>query len=195
KDLVDYNTYNGKITAVFHYKIKPDVRLVYASNFGTGTTVYQGDNRYSLKDVLFFQNRIELTKDNKFFIRAYATNENSGNSYDAYFTALLLEKAAKGDIPWGTDYANYWSTHVAPKIQGMEGYPSFTFGEDFLKYLDSIKLFLQTIQPELAAYHQQAEDYANNQSLSAGEHSFYVPGTAAFDSAFHSIISRESYSE
>ena len=34
--------------------------LIYATNYGTGTTVYQGDNRYSLKGLEFFQNRIEF---------------------------------------------------------------------------------------------------------------------------------------
>jgi outer membrane receptor protein involved in Fe transport len=56
KDLVDYHTNNGKLSAAFQYKITPDVRLILASNFGTGTTVYQGDNRYSLK--MFFCFRI-----------------------------------------------------------------------------------------------------------------------------------------
>jgi outer membrane receptor for ferrienterochelin and colicin len=37
--------------------------------------------------------------------------------------------------------------------------------------------------------------YANNESIGSGEHPFYVPGTPEFDSAFNSIISRESFSE
>ena len=65
KDLVDYNARNVKLGLAFHYKLKPDVELIYASNFGTGTTVYQGDNRYSLKNILFFQNRLELRKKDK----------------------------------------------------------------------------------------------------------------------------------
>ena len=38
-----------------HYKIKDSIELIGASNFGTGTTVYPGDNRFSLKDILFFK--------------------------------------------------------------------------------------------------------------------------------------------
>ncbi|MFI5135753.1 MAG: hypothetical protein ACHQD9_07860, partial [Chitinophagales bacterium] len=45
------------------------------------------------------------------------------------------------------------------------------------------------------SFHRMARNYADNQSLSPGEHAFYVAGTAAFDSAFNSITSRESYSQ
>jgi hypothetical protein len=61
-----------------------------------GTTVYQGDNRYSLNDIQFFQNRLEF-KHNKGFIRIYNTYEDAGNTYDAVFTALLMQEATKKD--------------------------------------------------------------------------------------------------
>ncbi|MCY7409735.1 MAG: hypothetical protein LH473_05640, partial [Chitinophagales bacterium] len=193
-DLVDYNTRNYKANASFHYKLNDSTRIIFASNFGSGTTVYQGDNRYSLKNILFFQNRIELNREGKYFIRAYATNENAGDSYDAYFTALLLNKEAKSDINWGsTDYANYWATQIVSQIQSMEGYPVFT--GDYLQYIADIKTFLATIQPELFSLHQTAEDYANNESLSPGESAYFAPGTQQFDTAFNSIISKESYSQ
>ena len=59
KHLVDYDTENLKLTTALHYKFNDNVRGIYAMNFGAGTTVYQGDNRYSLKDILFLQNRID----------------------------------------------------------------------------------------------------------------------------------------
>ncbi|MCE9539683.1 MAG: TonB-dependent receptor, partial [Bacteroidetes bacterium] len=109
---MDYNTKNLKVGAALHYKIKPEVELIYAFNFGTGTTVYQGDNRYCLKDIYFFQNRVELVKKDKFFIRAYATNEDAGKSYDAVFTALLLQDRSKNNAIWSTDYRNFWNGAV-----------------------------------------------------------------------------------
>jgi outer membrane cobalamin receptor len=90
KDLVDYNTKNLKLASALHYRINPSTELIYAFNMGNGTTVYQGDNRYSLKDILFFQNRLELKGEN-WFVRAYSTHEDAGNSYDAVFTAQLLQ--------------------------------------------------------------------------------------------------------
>ena len=76
-NLVDYDTRNLKFNTALHYKIRPDLELSYAFNFGFGTTVYQGDNRFSLRDIQFFQNKIEIAKKDKWFIRAYSTNENA----------------------------------------------------------------------------------------------------------------------
>ena len=42
---------------------------MYKLNYGTGTTVYQGDNRFSLRDIQFYQNILELKQEDKFFIR------------------------------------------------------------------------------------------------------------------------------
>jgi len=193
-DLVDYNCRNYKVTAAFHYKIKQDLQLIYASNFGSGTTVYQGDNRYSLKDILFFQNRLELVKPDKFFIRAYATNEDAGNSYDAYFTALLLQQKAKSDNLWSNDYYAYYATNAVSNIKELPGYPAFQFPvPDW--YTDSINSVLAANQDILFYYHQLAEQFANDSSLYPGEHAYYVPGTSQFDSAFNYITTHESYSQ
>jgi iron complex outermembrane receptor protein len=193
-DLVDYNTRNYKVTSAFHYKIKRDLQLIYASNFGSGTTVYQGDNRYSLKNVLFFQNRLELNKPDKFFIRAYATNENAGDSYDAYFTALLLQQSAKSDNDWSTDYSSYYIGNAVPDIKSLPGYPGFQFPvPDW--YDDSINTVLSQYLDTLFYYHDLAEGYANDSSLYPGQHAFYLPGTNAFDSAFQYITTHESYSQ
>lgn len=194
KNLVDYNTNNGKLSAAFQYKITPDVRLILASNFGTGTTVYQGDNRYSLKNVFLFQNRIELQKEDKFFLRAYATKENSGNSYDAYFTALQLEDEAKYVGDWGTDYANWYSQYGAPQIMQLPGYPPFQYPvPDW--YSDSIRAILAKYPDIVAYYNQQARIYADDSSLYPGQHSWFIPGTHDFDTAFNSITSRETFAQ
>lgn len=198
-DLVDYNTRNYKMTGAFHYKFRQDLQLIYATNFGSGTTVYQGDNRYSLKNILFFQNRIELQQKDKFFIRAYATNENAGDSYDAYFTALLLERSAKGDVDWGTDYFTNYSTQGVPIIRNLPGYPTYVFDPEnpdgYQQYLDSITDFLTDYTSLIDSLHNNAENYANNESVSPGQHAFYLPGTAVFDSAFNYITTHESYAE
>ena len=75
KDIVDYNTDNLKFSSSLHYKINSKTELIYKLNYGTGTTVYQGDNRFSLKDIQFFQNILELKQDGKFFIKAYRSEE------------------------------------------------------------------------------------------------------------------------
>ncbi|MCX6290197.1 MAG: TonB-dependent receptor, partial [Bacteroidetes bacterium] len=193
KDLVDYNTRNLKLGAAFHYKIKKDVEVILASNFGTGTTVYQGDNRYSLKDILFFQNRIELKKENKYFIRAYATNEDAGKSYDGYFTALKLQQSAKPDDKWSQDYNNYWNIHYSNLIHHFPGYPQYVASQypSYTDYLNSINPWLLAHYPDsMYLYHSVAQNYADNHIGAAGQYAFFTPGTSAFDSAFHSVTTK-----
>ena len=36
-----------------HYMIAPKTELIYGINYSTGTTVYQGDNRFSLKNIQY----------------------------------------------------------------------------------------------------------------------------------------------
>ena len=58
QDLVDYNTENLKTSFGMHYLFDNSMQLYSSSNFSTGTTVYQGDNRFSLKTLDFSkQNR------------------------------------------------------------------------------------------------------------------------------------------
>lgn len=191
KDIVNYNSKNLKTAVAFHYKLGK-AELILASNFGTGTTVYQGDNRYSLNDILFFQNRIEIRKENKFFLRAYATNEDAGKSYDAVFTAILMQNAAKPDNQWSRDYRNYWIYNdVFNRAHNLPGFPPYQFPYDTTKANEVMALYSDTV----IGWHNGAEDYANNGALSSENHEYYAPGTARFDSLLNSVSSRKTYKE
>ena len=109
KDIVDYDTKNIKTQGSLHYMITPKIELIYSLNYSTGTTVYQGDNRISLKNIQFWQNKLELTQKDKFFIRAYRTQEDAGDSYDAVFTAIKLQEYNQiSNQDWYTAYKNNW---------------------------------------------------------------------------------------
>ena len=109
KDIVDYDTKNFKAQTSLHYMITAKTELVYGANYSTGTTVYQGDNRFSLKNIQFWQNKLEIKQKDKFFIRAYRTEEDAGNSYDAIFTALRLQEYNyTSNQDWYTAYKNNW---------------------------------------------------------------------------------------
>lgn len=186
QDIVDYNTRNIKLNGAMHYRIKPDLELIYSANFGTGTTIYQGENRFSLRDILFFQNRLELVKKDKFFLRAYATNEDAGNSFDAVVTAFELQNLSKSNNQWKSDYQNAWTQggFDAPrfKIRQLPGYPS-PFNEQV--YDSLMVVYVDT----LYKYHDYARNIADSKSGSATSN-FYRAGTARFDSAMAQIKSR-----
>ena len=165
-DLVDYDTRNLKANAALHFRLRPEQaeqspELILASSFGNGTTVYQGDNRFSLKGILFFQNRIELRKRDKWFIRAYATHEDAGKSYDPYFTALLLQERAKPDERWGQNYRRFWKQFIVPKIEEY-GYPQLTWdGTQFTFDYEAAEQWLAAYHDSLVVWHSQAEYFAN----------------------------------
>ncbi|CAN5490182.1 TonB-dependent receptor [soil metagenome] len=196
KDLVDYNTKNLKLAAAFHYKVKPETEIIYSSNFGTGTTVYQGDNRYSLKDILFYQNRVEYRKPGKFFIRAYATQEDAGKSYDAFFTALLLQRAVKSDADWVDDYIKYYNNNqLFQRTGNYPGYPQPAQYPTYEEYLAAINPFLfENFPDSMQMYHAGGRGYADSKGNPAKDNqAFLIPGTADFDTAFKSITSRETF--
>lgn len=197
-DLVDYNTENFKGNAAFHLRTRPakgveSPEFIINSSLGGGTTVYQGDNRFSLRDILFFQNRIEFRKENKFFIRAYATNEDAGNSYDPYFTALLLQETAKSNEVWSQDYAKYWQNTIARRAVEA-GYPQINFST-FPPTFDyaGAEAWTEKNRETLRQWHSEAEAYANKANPIVKEtQDFLQPGTQAFEDAFNRITSSAS---
>ena len=194
-DIVDYNAQNIKSNLGLHYRLKPDVELIYNLNFGNGTTVYQGDNRYSLKDILFFQNRVEVKKNDKFFLRAYATHEDAGNSYDAVFTAFILQEAARSDNNWSKDYINYWSGGLQPgnpdyvaggmvgNVQDLPNWPTVGPSPEYFYDFDQADAIMEEYADSLKLWHQMTRDYADARGTPRFE-----PGTDRYDSALTSII-------
>ncbi len=200
-DLVDYNTENTKASFAAHFRLKPSMtfespELILSSSYGGGTTVYQGDNRFSLRNIKFYQHKIELKKLDKYFLRLYATHEDAGDSYDPFFTALKLQEAAKDDTEWNTSYLNYWSLNVEPVIKNLEGFPKISdYPGDPAGYQMAIDNFLLDYPDSLQVWHERARE-ASNQGIAAFEtEDFFEPGTERFQQAFDSITSRLANSE
>ena len=202
-DLVDYDSDNTKIGAALHFRLNPakdlqSTELIAASNFSTGTTVYQGDNRFSLRDIRFYQHRLELRQRDKFFLRAYVTHEDAGNSYDPYFTALLLQNNAKKNSDWRADYINYWQLNVNPALRAQEGYPNplnyIGRPDEFRAALNAF-LGKEDIQALLNTSHAQASAYSLAANPLTNTSDFFEPGTQRFQDEFNRITSSLSYTE
>jgi outer membrane receptor protein involved in Fe transport len=199
KDVVNYNVRNIKANAALHYKITEKIELKGTYNFGTGSTVYQGDNRYRLNGLTFQQAKLEISQPDKFFVRAYATFENSGNSYDAVFTSLKMQQYAKTDLQWGQHYERFWNNGavglVAPivRVKNLPGFPSTNavWNDSIASVATAI---LEQYQDSLTLWHQWARNYADTVTLFGGR-ARLVPGTALYDSVFNDIISRTSFEQ
>ena len=214
KNLVDYNTENIKMNMALFYKPTVKTELIYATNYGAGTTVYQGDNRYSLNGLKFFQNRLEFRQKDKFFIRLYETHEDAGNTYDAVATARALQNKHLSDRDWSQAYGTYWTTDIKPKIMQLPGWIDVndiqifqTDDEGNIIYINGIpqaienvfeywaadmNVILDLYDDSIAAFHQETEAYMNNFVGQQG-YSFLHPDSANFTQVFNEITSQTRY--
>jgi len=103
RDLVDYNTKSLKANMALHYRLNEKVEAIAQVNYGTGTTVYTGTGRYSLRNFNITQAKLELRGDN-FTLRGYTTQERSGQSYTAGLAAVAMLNAIKPHANWFGEY-------------------------------------------------------------------------------------------
>jgi outer membrane receptor protein involved in Fe transport len=108
KTLVDYNTINAKFTGALHYKITENIEASLNSYFGTGTTVYTGADRYSLRNLKIAQHKLEVRAKN-WFVRAYTTQENAGESYNSTALGVYINSAWKPNATWFSQYVGTFS--------------------------------------------------------------------------------------
>jgi outer membrane receptor protein involved in Fe transport len=99
-DLVDYNTLNAKANVGLHWKITEKIEASWNSYFGTGTTVYTGANRYSLRNFKMAQHKLEVKAKN-WMVRGYTTQENAGDSYIGDAVGTFINEAYS---PSGTSW-------------------------------------------------------------------------------------------
>lgn len=186
RDIVDYNTWNVKANMALHHRLKDSSEIIFSSNFGSGSTMYQGENRYRLENILFFQNRIEWQKKDKFFLRAYATNESSGDSYDAVVAAFELQNLSRSNDRWKELYVNAWGSGGlnAPRFK-VRQFPGFPDPFDEAVYDALMLQFADSLQ----SLHNRVRNNVNN-LLGPGELPFFAPGTARFDSALTAVRNR-----
>jgi outer membrane receptor protein involved in Fe transport len=165
-DLVDYHTKSLKGTVALHYKFSDDIEGIIQGNYGSGTTVYTGSDRYSLHNFNIGQYKLEL-RGKQFYFRAYTTQERSGEAYNATALGSLLNEAynpsAKYDNSgnviggWFAEYATVYNEAI---LGGLPGYPGIH-------------------TPDQA--HALARAYADRNRLQ--------PGTDAFNTAKQAITS------
>lgn len=122
QDLTDNTTQSMKASAGFYYNITPKMELSYLYKFGRGSAIYQGANRYNVKNILFQQHKIELKSD-KFFLKAYTTLENAGDAYDAVFTGIGL--ARKGFVNFVGDYIKDYFDYLRGTTNEFKNSPRY----------------------------------------------------------------------
>ena len=105
QDLNDNTVKSVKADFSLHFKPwADDNEIIFQHKVGLGNTIYQGANRYSLKNFFMNQTRLEF-KGKNYFARFYLTAEDAGDSYDMRFAAWNVNRAWKSDQTWFGQYA------------------------------------------------------------------------------------------
>ncbi|WP_418512514.1 TonB-dependent receptor [Corallibacter sp.] len=119
-DLTDYNAESVKADWGLYYRPwASDFEIQYVGKVGTGSTIYQGTNRYYIDNFTQQQHKIEVRNDN-FFLRGYVVADKAGDSYDMVFTGININRAFKSDEDWFGDYiATYAGIELSGNPQGL----------------------------------------------------------------------------
>ncbi|MGI4021522.1 MAG: TonB-dependent receptor [Janthinobacterium lividum] len=106
--LVDYGTKSIKTLGALHYKFNDHLEAIAQANYGIGTSVYTGSDRYSLKNFTLGQYKLEL-RGSDFFLRGYTTQERSGDAYNATALGTLINEYWKPSTTWFTHFAQAYN--------------------------------------------------------------------------------------
>ncbi|MES2629103.1 MAG: carboxypeptidase-like regulatory domain-containing protein [Bacteroidota bacterium] len=166
-ELTNYNTSSLKLQGGAYYKLPKNIgTLSYNYNYGTGSTVYQGDNRYAIKDIQFIQQKLEL-KNDKYFVRAYQTTEDAGNSYDLVFTAFKMLQASKTHAQWYRNFEDGFRD--AYNTQGLTMDQSIEYAHKFADTSSSTLLkYRGMLQPGTPEFQSEFNRITSNPSYSGG---------------------------
>lgn len=114
-DLADYGTESLKLNAALHYRINDRVEAIIQGNYGFGTTVYTGADRYSIANFQLGQFKAEL-KGANWFLRGYTTQERSGDAFAVGIAAQGINEAWKPSSTW---FPQYVAAFAQARLRGI----------------------------------------------------------------------------
>lgn len=111
----DYTARSIKADVALHYRINDNLETLYNARYGGGSSVYQGSQKYALRDFTQQFHKLEL-KGTNFFVRGYVTATDAGDSYNmAALGAQVNERISNTRTQWAPDYAQTY-------VLAMQGY-------------------------------------------------------------------------
>ncbi len=169
--LVDHDANNLKAGGSLHYRLTDNLEASYTMNYGSGTSVYSGAQRYSLKDFYIHQHKVQFEGDN-FMVRGYGTFENSGDSYIADFVGFSINDQYMPTTQWfGTYGAVFAGGLMGAAAEAQGGNPAYNPA--------TVNAILNNPQA-VAQLHSAARSTADANRIQ--------PGTDAFDTAYENAL-------
>ena len=179
QDLTDNKINSVKADFSLHFRpFDNDFEIILQHKLGFGNTIYQGANRYALKNFFMDQSKLEI-KGKNFFARIYATTETAGDSYDMRFAAWNVNRAAKSDTNWFTDYGRSFGFSRA--LLGLNPDQAAVYARTFANTNQSPGL---NLTPNI--------DPANP---NAPRNARFEPGTAEFKQALATVIADDDFTK
>ena len=126
EDLIDsYDAKSIKGDVALHYRVTDKLEALYNYRFGGGSSVYQGSQKYALRDFTQQFHKVELRSSN-FFVRGYITATDAGDSYNmAALGGRINERISPTATQWAPTYGQTY-------VLAMQGYiPNVPAGNSF----------------------------------------------------------------
>ena len=158
-----------KADVSLNYKINDKIEAIYNFRYGAGSSVYQGAAKYALRGFDQQFHKFEIKGDN-FFVRAYRTKTNAGDSYhlDA-MGGLVNERFSPSATEWVP-------TYIQSYVLAMQGYiPNVPGGTPDAAHAAARSIADANLpQPGTAAFQKEVDFIRTN---------FFQSGGAAFKDA------------
>jgi len=106
---IDNDAESLKLGSALHYRLNDNLELLGQFNWGRGSTVFTANDRFILDDFKIWTGKAEL-KSSNFFVRAYTTQENAGDTFAANTMGSLIN--AQTFVP------AYFQTFANARTQG-----------------------------------------------------------------------------
>jgi len=108
-----------KADGALHYRINDNMEASYNYRFGGGSSIYQGTEKYALRDFTQQFHKLELKSDN-FFVRAYRTETKDGDSYNlSALGGYANEYYSATATQWAPEYAQRYVLSLQGYIPGV----------------------------------------------------------------------------
>lgn len=124
EDLLDNsNAMSLKADGAIHYKPMKNMEISYAYRFGKGSSIYQGGERYALRNFTQQFHKVELSGE-EYFVRGYLSKTNAGDSYNLTALGSYVNERFSPTTSWLPAYiAGYAIANLAPSgFLGQESY-------------------------------------------------------------------------
>ncbi len=115
EDLLESNEAKSiKLDGALHYRLSDKLEASYSYRFGSGSTVYQGGERYVLRDFIQQFHKLELSNPN-FWLRGYMSQTDDGDSYNlSALGAFANERFRPSSTQWVPTYAGRYAGALLP---------------------------------------------------------------------------------